>query len=170
MSVQIVKLLDNPVQINLTNGPNFKGEYVNVTTYSVGDSVSYVGSSYVAVQSTVGNLPTNTVYWQVIAEKGNTGATGATGSFSEPTKIEISFDEAYSSNYKEFTYTTGKLTQIKIYDTPLKVVTVFTKSFTYTGDNLTQITLTHNVTGSFMTKTLAYSGSNLTSITTVYTP
>jgi hypothetical protein len=69
---KIVKLLD-PISLTLT-GPNFQGEYVSGTTYQTGMSVSYNGSSYVARQTTTGNVPTNTTYWQLLAAKGDTGA------------------------------------------------------------------------------------------------
>ena len=48
-----------------------KGEYDASTTYSMLDLVSYNGSSYVAKQSTTGNLPTNTTYWQLSAYGGS---------------------------------------------------------------------------------------------------
>lgn len=79
MAVQIVKLIDNPVVLNLSQDLTPRGEYNAGTTYSTGDSVSYNGSSYVALQETTGNPPTNTTYWQLIAAKGDTGATGAAG-------------------------------------------------------------------------------------------
>ena len=69
---KIVKLLD-PISLTLS-GPNFQGEYVSGTTYQTGMSVSYDGSSYVALQTTLGNVPTNTTYWQLLASKGDTGA------------------------------------------------------------------------------------------------
>jgi hypothetical protein len=66
MSVQIVKLLD-PIQLSFGN-LNFTGVYDNGTAYVTGDSVSYNSSSYVAKLSTTGNLPTDTTYWQLLAE------------------------------------------------------------------------------------------------------
>jgi len=77
--VSVVKLLDNPVVINLAGGFNFLGEYSGATSYTTGDSVSYLGSSYVAIQDTTGNLPTNAIYWQIVAEKGDQGPQGETG-------------------------------------------------------------------------------------------
>lgn len=82
MPVQVVKLLGTPVVINLAGGINPTGEYSNVTAYTTGDSVSYNGSSYLASQSTTGNLPTDTNYWQLLAEKGDTGAAGPWGSIA----------------------------------------------------------------------------------------
>lgn len=69
---KIVKLLD-PISLTLT-GPNFQGVYSSGTTYQAGMSVSYNGSSYVALQATTGNVPTNTTYWQLLAAKGDAGA------------------------------------------------------------------------------------------------
>ena len=56
-----------------------RGTYNNSTQYYLFDLVDYNGSSYIAKENTVGNLPTNTQYWQLIAEKGNTGSTGQQG-------------------------------------------------------------------------------------------
>lgn len=56
-----------------------KGAYNGATTYAIGDSVDYLGSSYIATSITVGNLPTDTSKWQVLANKGNTGSTGSQG-------------------------------------------------------------------------------------------
>ena len=56
-----------------------RGEYNNSTQYYIFDLVNYDGNSYFAKSNTLGNLPTNTTYWQLIAEKGNTGSVGPTG-------------------------------------------------------------------------------------------
>lgn len=55
-------------------GINPTGEYNAGTAYAIGDLVSYLGSSYIALTSTTGNLPTNVTYWQVVANKGETGS------------------------------------------------------------------------------------------------
>ena len=39
----------------------------------------YNGSSYVAKQSTIGNVPTNEDYWQLLSAKGDTGPQGIQG-------------------------------------------------------------------------------------------
>jgi hypothetical protein len=79
---KIVKLLD-PIQINVNINP--RGEYDNLTTYNVGDLVTYNGLSYIAKTTTVGNLPTDTNYWQLVVNldgawkiSGNTGINPAT--------------------------------------------------------------------------------------------
>lgn len=78
MSFDIVKLVD-PIQFtNVSGGLVPKGVYNPATDYAVGDSVSYNGSSYVMhADAAAGTLPTNTSYWQVLAEKGTSGTTGS---------------------------------------------------------------------------------------------
>jgi len=80
MGFQIVKLTD-PIQFtNVSGGLVPKGAYNAGTDYAVGDSVDYLGSSYVMfLDAGAGTTPTNTTYWQVLANKGTTGSTGATG-------------------------------------------------------------------------------------------
>lgn len=80
MAFQIVKLTD-PIQFtNVSGGLVPQGAYNAGTDYAVGDSVDYLGSSYVMFLNAVaGTTPTNTTYWQVLANKGTTGSTGATG-------------------------------------------------------------------------------------------
>tara|TARA_R110001606_G_scaffold56301_1_gene136488 strand:+ start:1879 stop:2820 length:942 start_codon:yes stop_codon:yes gene_type:complete len=68
---KIVKLVD-AITLNV-GGPTFKGEYDNATTYNIGESVSYLGSSYVAYTVTTGNIPTDISFWQILAEKGVAG-------------------------------------------------------------------------------------------------
>lgn len=80
MSVSIVKLID-PIQFtNVAGGLVPKGPYNAGTDYAVGDSVDYNGSSYVMyADAAAGTLPTDTTKWQVLANKGDTGAAGADG-------------------------------------------------------------------------------------------
>ena len=46
-----------------------KGEYNGSTRYTKLDIVKYNGQSYMALAETIGNLPTNTEYWQLLVEK-----------------------------------------------------------------------------------------------------
>lgn len=46
-----------------------KGEYNGATRYTKLDIVKYNGQSYMALAETIGNLPTNTEYWQLLIEK-----------------------------------------------------------------------------------------------------
>lgn len=50
-----------------------KGAYDAATAYSPLDEVLYQGSTYVCKQNSTGNLPTNTTYWQLVAQKGDAG-------------------------------------------------------------------------------------------------
>lgn len=76
MGFNIVKLTD-PIQFtNVAGGLVPKGAYAAGTDYAVGDSVDYNGSSYVMhTDAAAGTVPTNTTYWQVLANKGDTGET-----------------------------------------------------------------------------------------------
>lgn len=55
------------------------GAYNNTREYKKLDVVIYQGSSYVAKSDSIGQLPTNTTYWNCIAEKGDTGTDGQDG-------------------------------------------------------------------------------------------
>lgn len=57
-----------------------RGTYLPNTFYKRGDVVVYDGSGYqyIAQVATENNLPTNTTYWRLLAQKGDTGA-GTTG-------------------------------------------------------------------------------------------
>ena len=59
-----------------------KGEYDSNTQYEILDVVTYNGSSYVAKQSTQGNLPTNTNYWLLLAEKGDAATSNGYNTLS----------------------------------------------------------------------------------------
>ena len=56
-----------------------KGEYDPSTAYKALNIVSQNGSSYVAIQDTQGNPPTNTAYWQLLSQRGEQGAQGIQG-------------------------------------------------------------------------------------------
>jgi hypothetical protein len=69
----------------------WKGAYNNSYTYGVNDVAYYNGSSYVAIQGTVGNVPTITSKWEKMAAAGAEG--GSIGSMSD-TNIAISPSDA----------------------------------------------------------------------------
>lgn len=60
-------------------GLTYKGEYSSLMEYHRGNVISYQGSSYVALGDTTGNLPTNTTYFQLIAQRGEQGIQGEQG-------------------------------------------------------------------------------------------
>jgi len=85
MGVQLVHLLNQASPVVIPSGLVPKGAYNAGTDYSVGDSVDYNGSSYVMFNdAAAGTVPTNTTYWQVLADKGDTGATGADSTVPGP--------------------------------------------------------------------------------------
>lgn len=98
MAVQIVKLLDNLSPTFVTGGLVPRGAYNGATAYVVGDSVSYNGSSYICILASTGNVPTNTTYWQVLANKGETGAQGDTPTFyiETPTGLVNGINSTYT--------------------------------------------------------------------------
>lgn len=99
-----------------------KGAYSSSTQYEKNDVVTYQGSSYVSLQSTKGNAPTNTTYWQLIAEKGTKGDTGATGQtgaagngISSVAKTSTSSNvDTYTITYTNGTTTTFDVTNANV--------------------------------------------------------
>ena len=65
----------------------WKGAYSATYTYGQNDVAYYNGSSYVATQGTLNNIPTNTTYWEKMAAAGAEG--GSIGSMSD-TNIALS--------------------------------------------------------------------------------
>jgi hypothetical protein len=49
----------------------WQGAYAGGTAYTVDDVVSYQGSSYICIQASTGNLPTNATYWEQMSQKGS---------------------------------------------------------------------------------------------------
>lgn len=88
-------------------GLNWLGAYSAGTTYAVDDAVSYNGSSYICKLSSTGNLPTNTTYWDVLAEKGATGsgAGDVTGPASAVNNRLVAFDGTTGKLIKDSGYT-----------------------------------------------------------------
>jgi hypothetical protein len=75
-----VYLLNQKDPVIVTGGLVPRGAYDAGTDYAVGDSVDYLGSSYVMfVDAAAGTAPTDTTKWQVLANKGDTGETGPQG-------------------------------------------------------------------------------------------
>lgn len=60
-------------------GANGKGVYAAGTQYQKGDLVTYNSLAYIAITATIGNLPTNTTYWQQITVAGPAGTMGPPG-------------------------------------------------------------------------------------------
>lgn len=78
-----------------------RGEYNPETTYEKLNTVRYQGQTYCAKTDTQGNLPTNTVYWDLMVEKGEKGDKPVKGVdyWTENDKSEIEAD--LSSDVKD---------------------------------------------------------------------
>jgi len=57
----------------------WQGAYAGGTSYTLDDVVSYNGSSYICIQASTGNLPTNATYWEQMSAKGTDGTNGTNG-------------------------------------------------------------------------------------------
>jgi hypothetical protein len=69
-------LAANDVTANVqavVDSTGYREEYNDLTEYKRNNVVSYRGSSYMAKQNTLGNLPTDNTFWGLIAEKGEQG-------------------------------------------------------------------------------------------------
>ena len=63
-------------------GIDFKDSWVQGTTYNLQDVVYRLGTSYICIQSNIGQDPydpSHSTYWKVLAQVGSTGQTGSTG-------------------------------------------------------------------------------------------
>jgi hypothetical protein len=61
-------------------GVQWRGEWSSSTTYIQNDAVAYQGSSYISKQNANTNhVPTDTTWWALWVEKGDTGAQGIQG-------------------------------------------------------------------------------------------
>lgn len=67
-----------------------KGDYDAAETYTMLDVVSYQGKSYVAKQTTTGNAPTNTTYWQLMIDAQGHTIKDSTTTF--PNRANLVFD------------------------------------------------------------------------------
>lgn len=70
-----------------------KGDYDATETYTMLDVVSYQGKSYVAKQTTTGNAPTNTTYWQLMVDAQGHTIKDSTTTF--PNRANLVFDGFY---------------------------------------------------------------------------
>lgn len=70
-----------------------KGDYNAAETYTMLDVVSYQGKSYVAKQTTTGNAPTNTTYWQLMIDAQGHTIKNSTTTF--PNRANLVFDGFY---------------------------------------------------------------------------
>ena len=88
-------------------GLRWLGAYAGGTSYIVDDAVSYNGSSYICKLASTGNVPTNTTYWDVLAEKGasGSGAGDVVGPASAVNDRLVAFDGTTGKLIKDSTFT-----------------------------------------------------------------
>ena len=72
----------------------WKGTYAGGTAYTIDDVVSYNGSSYICIQASTGNLPTNTTYFDTMAQAGTNGTDGTDLTSTLTTQGDIVYRDA----------------------------------------------------------------------------
>lgn len=87
----------------------FKGEYNSTTNYEKLDIVSYNGSSYDCLKDCVGVIPTDTTYWQLVAQKGEQGEQGIQGIQGATPNIQIGTVETLNPTEQATITQTGTL-------------------------------------------------------------
>ena len=87
-----------------------RGEYNSETSYEKLNVVTYQGSSYCAKGPTQGNLPTNTNFWDLMAEKGDIGPAPVRGvDYWTPSDVESIESDLESNVTTEVTSQLGSL-------------------------------------------------------------
>jgi hypothetical protein len=133
--------------IEVVNAMKVWEVYDNSKAYEIENKVSYLGSSYLCVADSTGNLPTNTSFWMLIASKGDKGDTGANGidGTSPTVTVKTSTSTEYilditdkngtitTPNLKGVDGTGGDMTK-NVYDTTGKNTDVFTYVDDQIGD------------------------------------
>ena len=88
-------------------GLRWLGAYAGGTSYIVDDAVSYNGSSYICKLASTGNVPTNTTYWDILAQQGasGSGAGDVVGPSSAVNDRLVAFDGTTGKLIKDSTFT-----------------------------------------------------------------
>ena len=108
-----------------------KGEYNSATTYGMLDFVYYQGRSYVCKQTSTGNVPTNTTYWQAL--------TGDASAEIQALTNQLTSDTPTTVDYASVIGLTDAL-GVNVKDVKLKVTPVQAGSGTPSPDNVRPIT------------------------------
>ena len=72
----------------------WKGTYAGGTAYTIDDVVSYNGSSYICIQASTGNLPTNATYFEQMSSAGTNGTDGTDLGTTLTTQGDIVYRDA----------------------------------------------------------------------------
>jgi chemotaxis protein histidine kinase CheA len=135
----------------------WRGAYAGGTSYVIDDAVSYNGSSYICKLASTGNLPTNTTYWDILAQQGasGSGAGDVVGPASAVNDRLAAFDGTTGKLIKDSGFTAASFA--KYADTTAN----FTGTLQNSGSN---VLVASNIGSSVQ----AYD-SNLTSFVTTFT-
>jgi len=98
-----------------------------------------------------------------------TSADGTLGDKEARINLNLAYNIAKESAYKEFTFASGKLTGIDIWETSSKTTKLFTKTLSFTGDVLNTVTTVDELNSKTLTKTFTYNGSDIDTISEVIT-
>lgn len=80
LSAEDFNALAENIAFLYNNRGQWKGEYVNDSSYRIGDIVSYNGYIYLCIKDADGtHLPTDTQYWEMLGESGGSGGGGTGG-------------------------------------------------------------------------------------------
>ena len=72
----------------------WQGAYAGGTAYTIDDVVSYNGSSYICIQASTGNLPTDTAYFEQMSSAGTNGTDGTDLGTTLTTQGDIVYRDA----------------------------------------------------------------------------
>lgn len=112
--------------------PLCKGEWSETADYDFLDMVMHDGSSYVCIAedgAPAGTAVTNTAYWALIAQKGDTGATGPQGPKGDT-------GATGPQGPKGATGATGPQGPSGVYTGPLKPTTSYWRSAVFSNKNV----------------------------------
>lgn len=145
-------------------GLRWLGAYAGGTSYIVDDAVSYNGSSYICKLASTGNLPTNTTYWDILAQQGasGSGAGDVVGPASAVNDRLVAFDGTTGKLIKDSTYTAASFEPANVNIAKYNDATAnFTGTLQKSGSN---VLIASNIGSSVQ----AYD-SNLTSFVNTFT-
>ena len=90
VSSENIRISQENTRQTAINRLQHQGEYDASTQYQVRNIVSYLGSSYMCIQTSQGNLPTNESFWKVVSFKGDKGAElSPKGAYNELVVYEV---------------------------------------------------------------------------------
>lgn len=120
------------------------------------------------VQATVAPAPAISV----VLQQGPAGQNGRDGIGGAPPSLLLQemLNINYESDYKEYTYTAGVLTQIDVWDSAAKTVHLFVKTLTYTLGILTRELITDAISNATLRRDFTYVGGRIATETRTYTP